>query len=395
MRISDLITVLASVMTGLALFAIAAGGVTAALIHGYSGDMRSTVIVLAIAVAAILLSLMFLLPSWARRVRQSGRDRVTRVKMQAGAGLLLCVMTLAFLMAMVPQEDFVLGIFPRTWLPMSFVVFVPLFWVALIFPGLAYRARDLPQPRDDASIERATTDGPPSKRLALRKVAMTAVAASMVRSWRSLKAWRLAGKVTAAPSERTWPHLKPGPLLHVFIWLTLLPALGALFAKSAANVIPSPAGLDTVSLPARLAFLAIALPLTVLIVRSPMSHAAMLAKRFVVKALAIIILIGMNGFWAAFLPQRLAPYLAQALHGSEQVTRRYTVESVRFDENRRANCRGAVKVMLEPGDDRSFEVCRIPRALIDNVKPGQTIEFIGRHTEYGLIWTQVRLPETD
>lgn len=373
MLLGDRITFLASVMAGLALLAIAAGGVSAGLIHGYSGNLPSLLVVLPITAAAFVLSLLFLLPGWAHRVRQSSRDRLTRVWLRFGAGLLLCVLTLAFLMAMVPQGGSVLGLWPRAWLPLTFAAFAPLFFMAFILPGFAYRVSD-------------------TQRAAEPVAEPVAASPAQIRPQPASQPGPQPEVAPASPTDRTWPRLKPGPVLKVLINLTIGLAAAAWLAILSVDVVPTAEGLDRLELPSRVAFLALTLPLLVLIATSPLSHGATAAKRVVLKTFLIAMMAILGGLWGMALPPRIAPFVAEVLHGSEQGTLQYRVAANGTNSSRHGNCRASVTVIIDAASDRSFEVCRIPRALVEQLEPGQMIEFSGRMTDYGLIWESVRRP---
>lgn len=376
MPFARLVTLSAAAFSGFILLATAARGFAVIPTHLALGDPRSAVFVGVIAALLFGLSLVFLMPGIGGRVLRGGRASLGPSVMRTAAFMVLCCFLILLLLVSLAAQGPILGFFPLEWLPLAIVLFILVFTAAYILPGVAYRASAAPGRREPAAQSISPVPARTMPQPAPQPVPQPDAPPTPA----------------AAAHAPTWPRLKPGPVLKLFLHLTLVLAAAALWAINSADVVPTVEGMDRVEGPARLAFLAVTAPLLVMVASSPMSHGATLARRLVVKTFAIVVLTVIGGIWGMALPQRIAPYVAEALHGSDQGARRYTVLSFGTDKNSRDTCDSHVEVALDGATDRSFEVCRIPRDLIDRLEPGKDIEFVGRITDYGMIWTEARLP---
>ncbi len=365
-----LITVSAAALSGLILFAVAARGFSAIPVHLALGDVRSAVLVGILAVLLFGLSLTFLMPRIGGRVLRNARGGAGPAALRIKALVVLCCFLIIFLVVLKAAQGPILGLLPLSWLPFAILLFVLVFGAAYVLPGLAYRMGEVKGPRLPVMGEGAAAPG---------------------RTWPQGRD-AMPPLQTAPSINGTWPHLKPGHLLNALIWLTIGLAAASWFARDQLDVIPTAAGLDRVQPVASLAFLAVTVLLSLSVIRSPMSHRGTRAKRVVVKTFAILVLTLMNGLWASDLPQRIIPFVAEEVLGAEEGAQRFTVVSSRVENSGRGICGAAVTVALAGDDGTPFEVCRLPRDVVAQVRPGQEIEFLGRITAYGLIWERVRLP---
>lgn len=108
-RFSNLLTGLARFPAGLALFAIGSKGLAAGLIHLHTGDAQA----FWSAVTCLPLSLVFLVPSLARRVLHAGRHPDTKVWPGVAAAVVLFILTFASMAFALGPAGPVFGLVPR------------------------------------------------------------------------------------------------------------------------------------------------------------------------------------------------------------------------------------------------------------------------------------------
>ena len=370
MIFARLVTFTAATLSGIILLAVATRGLSVILAHLALGDVRSAVLVGILSVLLFGLSLPFLMPGLGGRVLRRGQSAAGITALRNVALVVLFGFLIVFLVMLKAAQGPILGLLPLTWLPVAILLFILVFGAAYILPGLAYRMGAASGPRMPVMGEGAAAPG---------------------RTWPQERDARPPPE-TGPSTDGTWPHLKPGPVQNVLIWLTIGLATASWFARDQLDVIPTADSLGRMQPVAALAFLSVTLLLTLLVIRSPMSHRGTWAKRVVVKTFAILVMTLLNGLSGSALPHRLAPFIAEAVLGAEEGAQRFTVLSSRVENSRRANCEATVTVGLEGGGSTPFEVCRLPRDVVAQVRPGQEIEFLGRITAYGLIWDGVRLP---
>ena len=138
-KLSLIVTALAALMAGAALFAIAARGIWASVSHALTGNAGNALLVGLIAVACFLAALAFLVPGWFRRIIRTGEQRRYRMPVTFGASVVLLVIAFGAAVTDRASGDQISGLVPHKALLPATLAFAALFCLAFIVPGLAYR----------------------------------------------------------------------------------------------------------------------------------------------------------------------------------------------------------------------------------------------------------------
>lgn len=130
-----------AILTGLALFAIACRGIWGLSIYIQREEILSALSIGVLSLGAFLLSLLFLMPKAFRHIIQLGGKPENRGPITFGASLVLLAVLLASAVSVRESGNLVFGVLPRGYFSAVVALFSVMFLALFVFPGLAYPAR--------------------------------------------------------------------------------------------------------------------------------------------------------------------------------------------------------------------------------------------------------------
>lgn len=329
-----------SAVTGLALFGIAWAGVQAAILHVRNGDPSEALIVGAMALAAFLTCLMFVMSGMLRQFIELGARPALRGPIRFGASLVLLVLLLAYAVVQKGTGALLFGFLPRDALFPMTLIFAVLFCVVFIYPGLAYPKGVKEPPRVVAPRPRIVNEPaqlPPVLRVAL-------LIASIA---------------------------------------TILLGLFATYAFLFGRVIPDPDIIEANRKYLPLSAFLASLPFGLHIATRPITDGRTLIDHLRAKGPLLLTFVGINGLICVALPERGLPILANAVLDAKPETQSYRVISAKPRSGIRF-CGAKVEIELDPATGRRFDLCHMPVEIAKRAKPGDALYFHGRSAGFGM-----------
>lgn len=347
--ISQTVTVMAALLAGAGLFAIAARGMHAAAIHVATGNTGSAMSVGIIASGSFLAALAFLMPSLRRRVIQAGGESGNRPAIRLGAIVVLFTLLIAAMVTDRAAGDRILGLVPHAALwPVTLGVAL-LFTLAFIFPGFAFRNGAAPA----SGRSRASETPRPSPKLV----------------------WTV--------------HQLRSPVVRRAVQALAIAYFGliglAFYAWAIASVLPDPAILEanrkylwmTILVPT----LAMAIPIWRAAITGDMQDRATHLK---LKAPIILGALLFNVLMAISLPERALPIVANIALGAQEESREVIVLEAKPRSGQRG-CGAKIVVLLDRETKRDYDLCHMPRHLAEMAVPGDRLVLHGLSAGYGLV----------
>lgn len=324
-------------MAGLSLFGIAATGARAVTSHLWYGDLRSALIVGTLAALCFAASLIFLMPGRLRRLIALRAGSFAQVFF---AIVVLFVVLVATAVVERGAGEKVLGLVPRGFIvPISATLSI-LFFVAFVFPGIAYPAsikNKAPRPA-----------GPAPK--------LVPVDNTLLSPW-----LRFALRALA--------------IAHVALWGL------AFWAWAFATVIPEPAIIEANRKYIVLTLLLSILPLGTFLALAPITNGSTRQDHLRVKLPVLLGLLLGNGLAAVVLPERVLPKVANAVLGASWETRPYAVVSSTAKSGLKG-CRVKVVILLNPATGRKYDLCGVSKTIAERARPGATLNVLGKTSGY-------------
>jgi len=359
-KLSLIVTALAALMAGAALFAIAARGIWASVSHALTGNAGNALLVGLIAVACFLAALAFLVPGWFRRIIRTGEQRRYRMPVTFGASVVLLVIAFGAAVTDRASGDQISGLVPHKALLPATLAFAALFCLAFIVPGLAYRMN----PDGKASLPDAS------------------------------RAPRPAPKLAWSVDNLGSPGLRRAVQASGLVYVAL--AGLAFYAWAFASVLPDPAIVEAnrrfISLSILLPTLVIGLPLW----RAPITGGAGgRLDHFKAKGPALLGLLMFNGLMAVNLPERALPILASWVMPGHVDSRAVTVVAAKPRSGQRG-CGAKIVILLNPATGRQYDLCHMPHDVARKARPGDGLILHGTSAGFGLVLERATLiPQPD
>lgn len=156
-----------------------------------------------------------------------------------------------------------------------------------------------------------------------------------------------------------------------------------------AQVIPDPAILDANRSWFALSLLLVSLPITIPILRAPITgDATTWTDHLRAKWAHVLGVVMFNGLIVLALPERGLPILANAALGASWETRPYMVISATAKSGLRG-CGARIEILLNPATGRTYGLCGMPKIIAERARPGDTLNVLGKTSGYGLVIERV------